>query len=81
MPLDLATLEALGARDQREPCQVAEVLATLKPADARVINEGLRHASTKIRRGALAWLAERGHRVNGSALGHHRHGTCKCGKP
>lgn len=79
MGLDLSTFEKIGKREQRAPCKVGDALATLKPADRKVVDEGIRHESEAVRRGARIWLEQQtGAKVSTAAIGSHRNGTCTC---
>lgn len=77
---DLSTFEAIGRREQRPPCKVGAALGALKPTDRKVVDDGLRHESKTIRRGARLWLEQQtGAKISTSALGSHRGRSCTCG--
>jgi len=69
----------LGARHQKVPCRIGEVLEGLKPSERSSVDRALRSDSLALRRGALTWLdREHGVKVSTAMLGSHRGNKCTC---
>lgn len=77
--VDLSEFEALGRREQRQPCKVGLVLKELKAGERAKVDAAIRSDSEVIRRGVGRWLKERNVTLPTASIGSHRKGTCSCG--